>query len=147
MNWESAGPKLAPCQSCEKEYRRDKLKQCPSCGIHNDGLLPSVTSSSRSSQAIVNSSFSVADPAQAQAYDFKKLIAAQDRTTHAVRAIVLFLFIQLSCSSLAYVVWNLSMAFSEPSSFLQFVAVFTWIVGIVWSSSVGWSEIQESEIH
>jgi len=145
MNWESAGPKLTPCQSCEKEYRRDKLKQCPSCGIQNDYLVPSVSSTSKSSQTIVNSSFSVADPAQAS--DIKKLIAAQDRTTHAVRAIVLFLFIQLSGSSLAFVVWNLSMAFSEPNSFLQFVAVFIWIVGIVWSSSVGWSEIQESEIY
>ena len=101
-----------------------------------------------SSQVYLNSSKSIED-----------LIQAQNRTTHAVRAFVRFLFIQLTGITLAAFLWNLSTAFIDQqecfrsgsncngNGFLQFLAVVTVIVSVVWSSNAGWSELQKSEIN
>ncbi len=147
---------LSPCQSCKTEYRRDKLKQCPSCGAVNNftGLGPSLISSS--SQPIINTSISSENSAEAS--DIERLIEAQDRTTHAVRAFVRFLFIQLSGLTAAYVVWNWSLSFVDQqecysngtkcgaNTFLQIVAILIWIVSVVLSSRAGWSELEKSEV-
>jgi len=90
--------------------------------------------------------------------DIQLLIAAQNRTTHSVRAFVRFLFIQLSATSAAVVLWNFASAQVDPIACaqngehcspigaLQTLAVIVWIIGVVWSSSAGWSELQKSEI-
>jgi hypothetical protein len=86
------------------------------------------------------------------------VIESQNRTTHAVRAFVRFLFIQLSATTLAIFLWNLSNIVVDTSEcvynsencggngFLQFVAIATLLVGIVWSSNAGWSGLSKSEI-
>ena len=89
---------------------------------------------------------------------FDALVEAQNKTTHAVRAFVLFLFIQLSGITAAYVVWTLSMSFvdqqkcysngtnCEGNAFLQIVAILIWIVSVILSSRAGWSELKKSEV-
>ena len=86
------------------------------------------------------------------------LIRAQNRTTHAVRAFVRFLFIQLSGITLAIFLWNLSTAFIDPqeclrygskctgNTFLQFLAAVVMIVSVIWSSLAGWEELGKSNI-
>lgn len=86
------------------------------------------------------------------------LIRAQNKTTHAVRAFVRFLFIQLTGITLAVFLWNLSLAFISPSDCnfrgencsgngaLQLMAVGVWIVTVIFSSRAGWEELQKSEI-
>ncbi len=86
------------------------------------------------------------------------LIRAQNRTTHAVRAFVRFLFIQLSAMTLGVFIWNLSLgmvdaescAYSgsncEGNSALQVIAGLVILGGIIWSSSAGWSELEKSNI-
>ena len=68
------------------------------------------------------------------------LIQAQNRTTHAVRAFVRFLFIQLTGITLAAFLWLWEI------SFLQYLAVVVWIVSVFWSSYAGWKELDKSGI-
>lgn len=87
-----------------------------------------------------------------------KIENSTNRTTRAVRAFVRFLFIQLSATSLAYCVWNLAdssvdqyqcLRFGShcsPNPFLSFLGVAIFIVGVVWSSRAGWSELEKSNI-
>ena len=87
------------------------------------------------------------------------LIRAQNKTTHAVRAFVRFLFIQLTGITLAVFLWNLSLALISPSdcaqtgencsgnTALQFMAVGVWIATVIISSGAGWEELQKSEIN
>ena len=89
---------------------------------------------------------------------FKALVNAQNRTTHAVRAFVRFLFIQLSATTAAFVIWNWGQSTADPqecytsgtncggNTFLQIVAVIIWIAGVVFSSYAGWSELEKSEV-
>ena len=90
--------------------------------------------------------------------DFQQLIYAQNRTTHAVRAFVRFIFIQLTGITFAIFLWNISTAFIDQqkcieygtnctgNTFLQFLAVVVWIASVVWSSQVGWDELAKSNI-
>ncbi|CAN2185369.1 hypothetical protein MCEJIRE27_00389 [Candidatus Nanopelagicaceae bacterium] len=86
------------------------------------------------------------------------LIRAQNRTTHAVRAFVRFLFIQLSALTLSAFIWNVAAGFADSescsysgtnctgNSALQIIAGLVMLVGIGWSSSAGWSELEKSNI-
>jgi ABC-type multidrug transport system fused ATPase/permease subunit len=74
----------------------------------------------------------------------KQIILAQNRTTHAIRAVVRFLFIQLTAITLAFVIGGLGSALGN--AFVIFIAVVIYIIGIVWSSNAGWSELEKSNI-
>jgi hypothetical protein len=83
----------------------------------------------------------------------QKNIEASNRTTHAVRALVLFLFIQLTGITIALVLNSIATANydpvrcassgsnCEPMVWLQVVAFLVWVCAVIWSSSVGWTEI------
>jgi hypothetical protein len=75
-------------------------------------------------------------------------IVATDRTTHAVRAFVRFLFIQLSAVSLAAVFyfWALAVDPLEPPWSLLLFATLIWVVGIILSSRAGWGELAKSDV-
>jgi hypothetical protein len=87
------------------------------------------------------------------------LITAQNRTTHAVRAFVTFLFIQLAGSTFAIILWNVGDLFidqeecrnygrnCEGNGFLRFLAAVVWIIAIIWSSNEGWKELKKSEVN
>jgi hypothetical protein len=91
-----------------------------------------------------------------------EIIKAVNRTTHAVRAFVLFLFYQLSSTTaaaffylVAKVVGNSnddcentlrSFGGCPPNAFFLFLAVVTWLGGVIYSSNVGWKEIQKSNL-
>jgi len=86
------------------------------------------------------------------------LIRAQNRTTHAVRAFVRFLFIQLTGITLVVFLWNLSLTFiDEQDCFqsgdnctgngsIQGLAGIIWIATVIWSSYAGWEELNKSNI-
>jgi hypothetical protein len=95
-------------------------------------------------------------------YNTEVIVVAVNRTTHAVRAFVLFLFYQLSAITLALAVYfvasiignsneecsNLlrSNGACSPNAFLLIVAFVVWIFGVVYSSKIGWEEIKKSEV-
>jgi len=86
------------------------------------------------------------------------LIRAQNRTTHAVRAFVRFLFIQLTGITFAVFLWQLSLTFiDEQDCFqsgdnctgnagVQFLAGIIWIATVLWSSYAGWEELNKSNV-
>jgi hypothetical protein len=90
---------------------------------------------------------------------FEDLIEAQNRTTHAVRAFVRFLFIQLSGLTLAVFIWNISNLFIDQqecfnygrqcsgNGFFRFLAVVIGFITIYWSSDAGWKELEKSKIN
>ena len=82
--------------------------------------------------------------------EYSLLIQAQNRTTHAVRAFVRFLFIQLSALTMAtflfFISFQLENEEGAPNTFLLLMGVVIWIVGLVWSSNAGWSELEKSNI-
>jgi Na+/melibiose symporter-like transporter len=82
--------------------------------------------------------------------EYSLLIQAQNRTTHAVRAFVRFLFIQLSALTLATFLFFMSFQLENeegaPNTFLLLMGAVIWIVGLVWSSNAGWSELEKSNI-
>ena len=74
----------------------------------------------------------------------KQIILAQNRTTHAIRAVVRFLFIQLTAITLALIIGAFGNAIDN--GFMIFIAAVIYIVGIIWSSNAGWSELGKSNI-
>ena len=89
----------------------------------------------------------------------EEAIRAINRTTHAVRAFVLFLFYQLTALTISGVIYVFAVAVGEsneackdspfgcePNAFLISLALIVWIAGVVYSSQRGWAEIEKSEI-
>jgi ABC-type multidrug transport system fused ATPase/permease subunit len=74
----------------------------------------------------------------------KQIILAQNRTTHAIRAVVRFSFIQLTAITLALIIGAFGNAIDN--GFMIFIAAVIYIVGIIWSSNAGWSELGKSNI-
>jgi hypothetical protein len=86
----------------------------------------------------------------------EKNIEASNRTTHAVRAFVRFLFIQLSFLTAAAVIWQLGLAFPDesnctafgcaPNGFVSAFVVLLVVSGVIISSIAGWSELELSNM-
>ena len=86
------------------------------------------------------------------------LIRAQNRTTHAVRAFVRFLFIQLTGITLVVFLWNLSLTLIDEqdcfqsgdnctgNTSIQLLAGIIWIATVIWSSYAGWEELNKSNV-
>jgi hypothetical protein len=87
----------------------------------------------------------------------QKNIEASNRTTHAVRALVRFLFIQLSFLTAAAVLWQLGLAFPDPSNctilgcepngIIAALVVLLVITGVILSSIAGWDELGKSDVN
>jgi hypothetical protein len=70
-------------------------------------------------------------------------IEAQNRTTHAVRAFVRFLFIQFVAATIALPLLYFGTILDAPG--LVLIAFVVLVVGIVWSSNAGWTELGLSD--
>jgi len=85
-----------------------------------------------------------------------EIIKASNRTTRAVRAFVLFLFIQLTFTTAALFLWNsgnqidpsqcYEEGICEPDGVTLWLAVIVWIIGVISSSLAGWTELSKSNI-
>ena len=139
--------KPVPCSTCGRSYRADLIKKCPGCA--SISVVNNYQAASTRNEASEN---------QGIGANLDDLVSAQNRTTHAVRAFVRFLFIQLSGITFAVLLWNISLAFVDQqecfrsgekcngNAFLQFLAAVVWIVSVVWSSKAGWEELEKSKI-
>lgn len=141
---------------------RGKGMKCTNCEFSH--FVASTTTSNRQTSSF-NFSQSPSITARAttnRETTLEDVVRATNRTTHAVRAFVLFLFYQLTALTIAYMVYSLAeivgnsdencpyeartLNLCSPNSFLLFLAGVIWITGIVLSSRVGWSEIQKSDM-
>jgi hypothetical protein len=83
-------------------------------------------------------------------------IEAANRTTHAVRAFVRFLFIQLSFYTAAFLSWQVGLLFTDESNctiygctphvFWYFLVALLIVLGVVFSSRAGWKELELSDV-
>jgi hypothetical protein len=86
----------------------------------------------------------------------KKNLQATNRTTHAIRAFVRFLFIQLSFYTAAFLLWQIALLFPDennctvlgcsPHFIWQLLVAALIISGIILSSRAGWHELSLSEV-
>lgn len=147
------------CQSCKTEYQLNTgdLSQCPNCSSIYWTLIQEEEPEGNSTLNSLADSPEL-NLGNSPSIDFDRLIAAQNRTTHAVRAFVRFLFIQLTGITLAVFFWNLSTITVDQQScfvrgtnctgnpFLQLVAIAVWVAAVILSSRAGWSELEKSKI-
>ena len=173
--WKGTNMSLKYCHECHRGVEQIVLV-CPDCKsemfVHGKPSDASVKEhfaqnaegkKSQRSQSYVNSQGGNSDPVfndglMPLAANFEDLIRAQNRTTHAVRAFVRFLFIQLTGITLAVFLWNISLAFIDEqacyeygdkctgNAFLQFMAGVVWLVAVILSSRAGWDELNKSNI-
>ncbi len=136
-----------PCNQCGRFYRADLISKCPGCASVSQvkaaekppvGEMPRANSSAETT--------------------LEDLVRAQNRTTHAVRAFVRFLFIQLTGVTLAVFLWTISLEFVNEQDcfqygdnctgnpFLQFLAGAVWIGSVILSSRAGWEELNKSNV-
>jgi hypothetical protein len=75
-------------------------------------------------------------------------IRASNRTTHAVRAFVRFLFIQLVAITLAGFVFAYANIVDpvEPPAILLLIGGAIWVGGVIYSSIEGWKEVAKSDV-
>jgi hypothetical protein len=85
---------LYQCPDCGREYRSDKLASCPGCGHDNEAFEHLHTESVSTS----------GDEYQIE------LISAANRTTHAVRSLAIFFFVNLFWSSTFTVLCTIAIA-------------------------------------
>jgi hypothetical protein len=143
-----------PCNKCGRFYRADLISKCPGCAAISQSKAAADKIETVQPPTICD--FPIESSRGETTLD--DLVRAQNRTTHAVRAFVRFLFIQLTGITLAVFLWNISLAFVDEqacfqygdnctgNAFLQFLAAIVWIVAVIWSSSAGWDELNKSNV-
>ena len=85
-------------------------------------------------------------------------IRATNRTTHAIRALVLFIFYQLAASTAAAFFYGIGLGISgstdecqydgkcDPNAFFIVVSALIFLGGVIFSSMKGWEEIGKSDL-
>jgi hypothetical protein len=130
-----------PCNQCGRFYRADLISKCPGCAAISqskaefdkpDNVQPPTISNF---PALYSSGETT----------LEDLVRAQNRTTHAVRAFVRFLFIQLTGLTLVFFLWNLFLE-TDGNGFVGFLVLVVWLGTVVWSSAAGWDELNKSNI-
>jgi hypothetical protein len=130
-----------PCNQCGRFYRADLISKCPGCAAINQSKAEFVKPNNVQPPTISNF------PALYSSGEttLEDLVRAQNRTTHAVRAFVRFLFIQLTGLTLVFFLWNLFLE-TDGNGFVGFLVLVVWLGTVVWSSAAGWDELNKSNI-
>jgi DNA-directed RNA polymerase subunit RPC12/RpoP len=143
---------LKYCDKCQEPVEQIVMV-CPKCKsemfVHGKASSPKTTSAETkvaSTAAPTSTKTSETFPALSKTgKTIDDLIRAQNRTTHAVRAFVRFLFIQLTGITCAVFLWNVSLAM-EGNASIEFLAGIVWLGAVIWSSAAGWDELNKSNI-
>jgi ABC-type transport system involved in multi-copper enzyme maturation permease subunit len=78
----------------------------------------------------------------------REVIAASDRTTRAVRAFVIFLFLQLTFTTIAGLLfWVGSSTYLSYGVPMVVLALLIWFVGLILSITLGWIELSQSRFN
>ena len=130
-----------PCNQCGRFYRADLISKCPGCAAISQSK--SDLDKPNNVQPPTISNFPTLYSSGETTLD--DLVRAQNRTTHAVRAFVRFLFIQLTGLTLVFFLWNLFLE-TEGNGLVGFLVLVVWLGTVVWSSAAGWDELNKSNI-
>jgi hypothetical protein len=130
-----------PCNQCGRFYRADLISKCPGCAAISQSKAEFDKPNNVQPPTISNSPTLYSSGETT----LEDLVRAQNRTTHAVRAFVRFLFIQLTGLTLVFFLWNLFLE-TEANGFVGFLVLVVWLGTVVWSSAAGWDELNKSNI-
>ena len=130
-----------PCNKCGRFYRADLISKCPGCAAISQSK--SDLDKPNNVQPPTISNFPTLYSSGETTLE--DLVRAQNRTTHAVRAFVRFLFIQLTGLTLVFFLWNLFLE-TDANGFVGFLVLVVWLGTVVWSSAAGWDELNKSNI-
>jgi hypothetical protein len=130
-----------PCNQCGRFYRADLISKCPGCAAISQSK--SDLDKPNNVQPPTISNFPTLYSSGETTLE--DLVRAQNRTTHAVRAFVRFLFIQLTGLTLVFFLWNLFLE-TDANGFVGFLVLVVWLGTVVWSSAAGWDELNKSNI-
>ena len=130
-----------PCNQCGRFYRADLISKCPGCAAISQSI--GVANKIDAAQA-PNINYVPIDNSRSET-TLEDLVRAQNRTTHAVRAFVRFLFIQLTGLTLVFFLWNLFLE-TDGNGIVGFLVLVVWLGTVVWSSAAGWDELNKSNI-
>jgi hypothetical protein len=130
-----------PCNQCGRFYRADLISKCPGCAAINQSKAE--LDKPKNIQQPTISNFPTEYSRGETTLD--DLVRAQNRTTHAVRAFVRFLFIQLTGLTLVFFLWELFLE-TEGNGLVGFLVLVVWLGTVVWSSAAGWDELNKSNI-
>jgi len=176
---------MLTCQSCNIPFTNSEAKFCAICGTPAPGYsalknpaptqnsawpsaeqaaatatAPTQATAPVQQQVPARTGFQAASPAMSFSDSelLRELVRASNRTTHAIRALVRFIFIQLSFLTLAYILNSLANSFIDaercyeygkdcsPNVFFSFLSFVAIVAGIIISSRVGWAELKESDV-
>jgi hypothetical protein len=132
---------VSECVSCNfgAFLHQDPVMREENLEVSNTAIPKSVNKVERK-RDLVQGVYKPENPHTFDEKSIERLILAQNRTTHAVRAFVRFLFIQLTASTFAFFLWSFGTVQT------QFLGIVVWIIGLVWSSNAGWGELEKSNI-
>ena len=162
------------CNDCGRRTEISALtdgQPCSGCGSFSFRYSENANRAVAAAYSQGNASKSIADAQQTSEpkSEMQTLIELQretihaiNKTTHAVRAFVLFLFYQLAAITAAYFIYQIAIAVGssrgscsyearlygtcDPNALLTFIAVVIWFGGIYYSSKKGWEEIAKSSV-
>ena len=143
--------KMVRCKACAAEFRIEYLKRCPNCRakINSWDFTKSVDVIPES-EATPNENKGKSKPVP-QPEIFTKALSAEERTTHAVRSIAIFILIQVTASVISAIFAGIGLAIdlsSDGSSgggaAMYILAVIISVIGLFASLNAAWSEYSKS---
>jgi hypothetical protein len=88
---------LYTCPNCSRSYRADKLAECPRCFARGPGVVDEKRVSAKNWAGLMNS-------ASSDYSGSTLIVAAQDRTTHAIRSLAIFVLVSISTALIGYII-------------------------------------------
>ena len=148
------------CQGSSFTHKKESLvESIPAASAATSQGSPAISSKPKPVVAKEKSSFTTESGDIAQLIQLQQeSIRATNRTTHAIRAFVLFVFYQLAASTAAAFFYGIGLGISsssdecqydgicEPNAFFIVVSALIFLGGVIFSSMKGWEEIGKSDL-
>ena len=143
--------KMVRCKACGYEFRIEYLKRCPNCRAKINSwdftksvdVIPEAEVTSPKSGA---KSEPVPEPEI-----LTRNLSAEERTTHAVRSIAIFILIQVTASVISAIFAGIGLAIDLSSNgdsgggaAMYIFAVIISVIGLFASLNAAWSEYSKS---
>jgi hypothetical protein len=142
--------KLVRCKSCDHEFRIEYLKRCPSCRAKINAW-----DFTKSVEVIPEEELAPEEKKEGSgtlqhAKIIAKSLSAEERTTHAVRSIAIFILIQVTSTVIAAIFAGIGIAMdisadgSSGGAAMYVFAVLIAAGGLLAALSSAWSEYSQS---
>jgi AhpD family alkylhydroperoxidase len=146
------------CPTCGQKFKAETINECPACAAHHASLLTRRTYLGAESDPILEAPSTKKVRAPLIQEEPRKeptmgeLIAAQNRTTHAIRALAVFFFISLRTSVVGgsfMGIGFLLLPISTVSGLGLFLIVAGWLttlIGFFYAVHSGVTELLKSKV-